>query len=180
MTQIRSTNTNAVHNLLGNLTGVYSSFASAGSSNPTPAGAFTPTVAFRQTAHNYQLDIEAVNSKLSDITTVPPTLSSMGDNNVFEYDNASHAVYLVKKQITHEYKRILTVYFNMFGYKTNEVKVPNLRTRQNRNYVQTKGCIIQGDFNNDDLNTIKRIFDNGSTLWHTDDIGNYSLSNWVR
>src|SRR5690625_210297 len=180
MTQIRSTNTNAVHNLLGNLTGVGSSFASAGSSNPNPAGALSSTVAFSQTAHNYQLDIEAVNSKLSDIANVPPNLSSMGGNTQFEYGNDYHGVYLVKKQITPEYKRILTDYFNMFGYKTNEVKVPNLRTRQNWNYVQTKGCIIQGDFNNDDLNTIKRIFDNGITLWHTDDIGNYSLSNGVR
>src|SRR5690625_3988462 len=130
MAQVRSAKTIAVHYLLVNLTGVGSSFASAGSSNPNPAGALSSTVAFSQTAHNYQLDIEAVNSKLSDIANVPPNLSSMGGNTQFEYGNDYHGVYLVKKQITPEYKRILTDYFNMFGYKTNEVKVPNLRTRQ--------------------------------------------------
>jgi hypothetical protein len=38
---------------------------------------------------------------------------------------------------------------------------------------------IQGNFNNEDLNELKAIFDNGITLWHTDDIGNYSLDNGV-
>ena len=67
----------------------------------------------------------------------------------------------------------------MFGYKTNEVKVPNFHTRRYWNYVQTANCVITGNFNNEDLTELRAIFDNGITLWHTDDVGNYSLNNEV-
>lgn len=175
LTQLKSISTNSIHNALGNLVGLGSGLAYR---NPTAS--LNSTVAFSQTAHNYQLDIEAVNSKLSDIANVPANLSSMGGNTQFEYGNNYHGVYLIKKQITPEYKKRLTDYFNMFGYKTNEVKIPNFRTRMYWNYVQTKGCTILGDFNNEDINELKNVFDNGITLWHTDDIGNYSLNNEVR
>jgi hypothetical protein len=39
--------------------------------------------------------------------------------------------------------------------------------------------VIQASINNEDLEELKAVFDNGITLWHVEDIGNYTLSNGV-
>lgn len=77
-----------------------------------------------------------------------------------------------------EYLQIIDDYFTMFGYKINEVKVPNITGRQNWNYVKTIDCNLTGDIPQMDLLQIKNMFDTGITLWHnTSNFLNYSASN---
>lgn len=57
-------------------------------------------------------------------------------------------------------------YFTMFGYKVNRVKIPNVTGRRNWNFVKTIGCYIEADIPQDDLQTIKDMFDRGVTFWH--------------
>ena len=80
--------------------------------------------------------------------------------------------------ITQEYARMIDNYFNMYGYKVNTLKVPNITGRTNWNYVKTIGANIEGDIPEDHLNEIKNIFNNGVTLWHnTSTYLDYSQSN---
>lgn len=65
-----------------------------------------------------------------------------------------------------EYARIIDNYFTMYGYKVNTLKTPNVTGRRNWNYVKTVGCYIEADIPQDDLQTIKQMFDNGVTFWH--------------
>lgn len=66
-----------------------------------------------------------------------------------------------------EYAMRLDGYFDMFGYKTNMVKLPNITGRQNWNFVKTIDCYIEGDtVPQDDLNEIKGLFNNGIRIWH--------------
>ena len=132
-----------------------------------------------QGAGNTVLQLQALEAKKSDINNTPPQLAKMGNNTNFDYGNDIAGVYIIKKQITAEYRNKLTDFFNMYGYKLNEVKIPNFHTRQYWNYVQTASCTITGNFNNEDLIGLKSVFDNGITFWHTDDVGNYSLPNGV-
>lgn len=77
-----------------------------------------------------------------------------------------------------EFAKIIDDYFSIFGYKTNEVKVPNLTGRQNWNYVKTIDCNIIGNFPQDDLQEIKDMFNNGLTIWHnTSTFLDYSQNN---
>lgn len=76
-----------------------------------------------------------------------------------------------------EFARIIDDYFSRFGYKVNRYKVPELRSRESFNYVKTMGCYITGAIPNDAIVTISSAFDNGITLWHNTDVGNYSLQN---
>jgi hypothetical protein len=122
---------------------------------------------------------QAINAKQQDISNVPPSIAKMGSNSYFDYGNRYTGIWVIKKEITPEYRKKLSDFFNMFGYKKNEVKLPNLHTRANWNYIQTNSCIITGNFNNEDLQALKNIYDAGITLWHTDDVGNYGLSNEV-
>jgi hypothetical protein len=128
---------------------------------------------------NTNFQLRAIEAKQQDISHIPPSISNLGGNTHFDYGNGLTGLWIIKKEITPEYQNILTNYFNVFGYKVNRVKLPNLHTRQNWNYIETKSCIIQGSFNHEDLEEIKSVFDSGITLWHTDNIGNYSLSNGV-
>ena len=57
-------------------------------------------------------------------------------------------------------------FFSMFGYKVNTVKTPNITGRRNWNYVKTIGCYIEADIPQEDLQSIKNMFDNGVTFWH--------------
>lgn len=54
----------------------------------------------------------------------------------------------------------------MFGYQTNEVKLPNLDNRPNWNFIKTIDINLIGDIPQNDLAVIKAMFDNGFTLWH--------------
>lgn len=68
-------------------------------------------------------------------------------------------------------------FFEQFGYPINKITMPNLRSRSRWNYVKTSHCGFTGNIDLDQLKKLRNIFNNGVTLWHTDDIGNYSLSN---
>jgi hypothetical protein len=71
-----------------------------------------------------------------------------------------------KMTIRSEYARIIDKYMSAYGYKVNEIKVPNTTNRPNWNYVKTIGANIHGHIPNDDMNKIKEMFDAGITLWH--------------
>lgn len=70
--------------------------------------------------------------------------------------------YTIKKQFAEKIDK----YFDMFGYQTNLVKIPNLNNRSNWNYIKTQGVNIHAYIPQEDLQIIKSMFDNGITLWH--------------
>lgn len=71
-----------------------------------------------------------------------------------------------KMHIKAEVAKSIDEYFSMYGYKTNRVKIPNTTGRTNWNFVKTIGCYIAGDIPQEDMATIKGMFDAGVTLWH--------------
>lgn len=69
-------------------------------------------------------------------------------------------------------------FFTMYGYQTNKVKVPNLSSRPYFNYIKTNGINIVGSIPNDDMERLKRVYDEGVTLWKkTATVGDYSVDN---
>lgn len=82
------------------------------------------------------------------------------------------------KQIRKEFAQIIDDYFDMYGYATHKVKVPNTNSRPHWNYVKTIGCNIVGSLPADDMNRISKVFDNGVTFWKNgSEVGDYSLNN---
>lgn len=65
-----------------------------------------------------------------------------------------------------EFARKIDRIFSAIGYRVNEMKIPNITGRTNWNYVQTQACAILGDVPQEDLQTIKDMFDSGVTFWH--------------
>ena len=86
-----------------------------------------------------------------------------GDVN-FSLNNLNYKLYdfVIKK----EYAEIIDQYFDTYGYKVNSLKVPEIHSRENWNYVKTISCNFSGDIPGDDLIKIRSLFDNGITIWH--------------
>lgn len=79
-----------------------------------------------------------------------------------------------------EMARVIDDYFTMFGYQTNRVKVPNIGTRKNWNYVETQHINIVGDIPNDHMERLKAVYNSGVTIWNNPaTFGDYSQANGV-
>ena len=102
-----------------------------------------------------------------------------GNSNCCDVNVAWNQCFTVKcMSIKSEFAQIIDDYFSAYGYKISRVKLPNVTGRRNWNYVKTIGCYIQADIPQEDLQTIKDMFDRGVTFWHNaSTFGDYSQNN---
>ena len=95
-------------------------------------------------------------------------VSAQGTNDFHFYDMS------IKRQ----FAEMIDGFFDMFGYKTNKVKVPNKAHRSRWWYTKTIDVNIDGGVPNEDMQIIKNAYNNGITFWrNASEIQNYSLSN---
>lgn len=91
-----------------------------------------------------------------------------------------NTIYIWKISITSEFAQIIDRFFDVYGYKINKVKIPNITGRTNWNYVKTIDCYIEANIPQDDLAEIKLMFDKGITLWHNPStFADYTQSNTI-
>lgn len=67
--------------------------------------------------------------------------------------------------IKSEYAKIIDGYFDMYGYKCNQVKIPAKAHRKVYWYTKTIGANITGSIPQEDLQVIKDCYDRGITFW---------------
>lgn len=127
---------------------------------------------------DFMTTVWQVEAKLQDVSNIPPNvggLSGAGSvtNALARFDYSTY--YMCVKP---EYAEIVDKFFDMFGYNTCTVKVPNTHSRPHWNYVKTIGCEIQGFLPQEAANVIKAVYDRGVTFWKNgDEVGNYTLDN---
>lgn len=123
-------------------------------------------------------NILSIASKYYQHSLAPNTVKGQANNNtpLLSLGQLEPRAYQIS--IKEEYAKIIDNIFSMYGYKINEVKIPNITGRSNWNYVKTINCNFDGDIPQTDLNIIRGMFNNGVTLWHNPStIYNYSNSN---
>jgi len=117
-------------------------------------------------------------AQLYDIARKPPQLNGL-QSAAADYSFAYKNFRLEFLTIKAEYARIIDNFFDMYGYKTNRVKVPNITGRPYWNYVRTSGIVL--DIANAPQPYIQKMidcFNRGITFWHNPaNVGNYSLDN---
>ena len=92
--------------------------------------------------------------------------------------NRKQNFYCFELNIIADDARRIDDFFSLYGYATNRIKIPNISGRPQWNYVQTQGCILNGNVPADIRTTIAQIFDSGIRFWNNgDNIGNYNLTN---
>lgn len=73
---------------------------------------------------------------------------------------------------------VIDNFFNVYGYATKAIKVPNRNVRPHWTYTKTIDCNLIGNAPADDVARICSIYDSGITFWNNaNEIGNYSLDN---
>ena len=112
------------------------------------------------------------------LATNRPSQAKGTNSGTIDVATRSKDFYFRQMQISAEYARIIDDYFDMFGYATRRVKIPNRSVRPHWNYVKTNGCVLTGNAPADDVRKICSIYDNGITFWkNPSEVGNYSLNN---
>lgn len=78
-----------------------------------------------------------------------------------------YGIYLYQESQPEEYLKIIDQQFDLYGYRVDRVKVPNLQTPSRKfNFVKTKQCAFTGDCPAKALEIINKIFDRGVHVWH--------------
>lgn len=127
---------------------------------------------------SHELNIREQMAQVEAQSLVPDNASLTGSNaTLLGYQKISQhlfATYTIKA----EFARKIDKFFDMFGYQTNELKVPNINNRPNWNYIKTLNCNINANIPQTDLAEIKELFNSGITLWHsTSNFKNYYANN---
>lgn len=126
--------------------------------------------------HGYT-QVQSLMAQKKDMAIQPPQAKGSFSNSV-NVANGQQNFYFMRKAISKDSASRIDGYFDMYGYKTNEVKVPNRAVRENWTYTKTVGCHITGNICTEDQQKIESIYNNGITFWKNgDNIGDYGLSN---
>lgn len=128
-------------------------------------------------AINGGMSVAQTLAQRKDAQVQPPQAKGAHSGSV-NIANDKQTFTLMQKSIDAYHARIIDGYFDMYGYKTSRVKIPNRNVRELYCYTKTIGCTISGNLCADDLNKIRSIYDNGITFWKNGDlIGWYTASN---
>lgn len=99
-------------------------------------------------------------------------------NGNLNYAVGRQAFYVARARITREYAIMIDKFFTMYGYKINNVALPNLHARPHFTYIKTIGFKCHGACPNDAIIKWQQIFDTGVTWWvDASEVGNYSVDN---
>lgn len=104
-------------------------------------------------------------------------LSGSSGGNVL-WSRSLQEVYCQVRQIREEYARIVDQYFDMYGYKINRVKRPQMEGRPAWNYIKCRNIALTGDIPVDAQELIKSVIEHGVTFWKTT-FHNYSADNTI-
>lgn len=86
--------------------------------------------------------------------------------------------YYGRMSVNSQVARRIDDFFDMYGYATNMLTIPNRNGRPHWNYVKTIDCNIHGSVPADDMRKICQIYDKGVTFWNDgSEVGMYYLDN---
>lgn len=137
-----------------------------------------------QAANSYSAEKARDNIKasLSDTANIPDKYCGRYIPNLLMCEQ--HAGFILKTMAARpEELKAIDNYFTRYGYKVNAFEVPNLYIRTKFDYKKIIDVNFLCEAGAVDINTLKAIFNNGVTIWHTSTISeifDYTLSNSIR
>lgn len=165
--------------ITGNLAGVFNA-AMGGFQNVLNTGYNLQDIGITELANagNYQYDIKSINAQVEKQKMLPDSGTLSGSNATLLGYSLEKNTLFMGFHIKPEYVMKIDDYFDMFGYQTNLVKIPNVRGRRTWNYVKTVNINLTGNIPTEDLEKLKNIFNRGVTIWHiADEIYHYGADN---
>lgn len=134
-------------------------------------------------AVNTGLGIASELMRQQDIKSRPDTPRVQGQDLYMNKLTRGYSAVIRMLSIKDEFKENVYKYFMHYGYACRDFKKPNTKSRYYYNYIQTIGCNLKSDIDNEYRDEIKSIYDKGITIWHYRDantfkgVGNYDYEN---
>lgn len=108
-----------------------------------------------------------------------PAVGGGASSNIYLATNKTALSYGYKVPPLDILKR-MDKYLTVYGYKQSEYRNINLHARASWTFIKTNGLNATGNFPDDDMNIIKRVFDNGVFFWvYNKTFGNFDQSNGI-
>lgn len=178
---------NASMDILGNEIGMFTSLgnmfgtAAKGGGTETAGsygGLFGNAISMSKTAQNYDYYIQKLNAQKERQAMLPNNVSLGGSNaTLLGYGLMDDNIF-TRYNIKSQFAQRIDKFFDMYGYATNDLKIPNISNRPNWNYIKLAGANLLGEIPETDLQEIKSLFNEGITLWHnTTTFLDYSQNN---
>lgn len=104
--------------------------------------------------------------KRQDIKNQPNEVRVSADDTFLKLTIGEFYFNLINYEIKPQFKQAIFKYFTHYGYKCNDFKKPNLRSRYYFNYIKTIGANIKTNIDSEYKNELMRIFNQGVTIWH--------------
>lgn len=115
-----------------------------------------------------------------DMQTVPNAMALQSTTVDTSIAHDTYGFSFQKMQISPTYAIIIDQFFDRYGYKTNENRVPTLKNRPVWDFIKTADCDVGGDIPARALEEIRTAFNAGITFWHNAaTFGDYSQDNTV-
>ena len=167
--QQRQAYTNTMFDIAGGTVGLIGNIASSAANSDFVGlgGVASGALNMYKTAYNYDYYIAMLNAQKEKQAMLPDNVTMGGSNaTLLGYSLMDNNIF-TRYNIKYQFAKRIDDYFSMYGYQTNELKVPNISNRPYWNYIKTQGINITGNIPNEDLEIIKALFNSGITLWHT-------------
>lgn len=104
--------------------------------------------------------------KRTDLKNTPDSIRQLGNNAEFDIIDNNFQIVITEFEITDKFKNKIFNYFFHYGYKCNDFKKPNLKSRYYFNYIKTIGVNIKTGIDADFKAELVNIFNNGVTIFH--------------
>lgn len=114
----------------------------------------------------FDLDIRSIEAQKYEHSFVSPAAKGQANQGDVIFAMGNLFPKFIRFSIRPYFAKKIDKYFDMFGYATNKMKLPNITGRENWNYIKTARSNIIANIPQIDLQEIKKMFDNGITLWH--------------
>ena len=153
---------------VGGIKNVYGAIADAsgGASASTATNLVNRAIDFITQDINHDFYIKNQMAQIEKQQLLPDNATMSSSNATLLGYGLFNSNIFTRYSIQRQFAERIDKYFDMYGYETDTLKIPNLNNRPNWNYVKTIGANILGDIPQEDLQAIKTMFDNGLTLWH--------------
>ena len=124
------------------------------------------TLNLGRTTQNFDYYIKELNAQKERQAMLPDNVTLGGSNaTLLGYELFNDNIF-TRYSIKYQFAKRIDDFFSMYGYQTNELKLPNLNNRPNWNYIKMAGANLIGDIPETDLQELKTLFNEGITLWH--------------
>ena len=132
---------------------------------------------------NYGAQIANQMAQIKDLKETPDKVQKTTLDTTLDYAIDDIYIKVNTYEIHDKFKNKIFNYFYHYGYKCNDFKKPNVRSRYYFNYIKTIGANIKTNIDANVKTEIMQIYDNGITIWHYRDkntfkgVNNYDYEN---